>query len=346
MKFKVGDKVKFLNEKGGGIVSKIISNTLVHVAVSDGFEIPVMVNELILINSNTAAQKYFDNEPDLPPANISDTSSQNFNTPEPARKPYDIPAGIYICIVPLDQRLLIAGDAEIWLINNTGFDMIYALFLKDINGYLGNDYGSIPAFSKTNIQLADREQTEYYTNGVLQLLFFSDFIENIAAPVNKEYKFKAVKLLKEDNYIENSVFNKKAFIYKIYELPATDSKDVEKPASITDVQLKRDSLIHKHKIEDGFAEVDLHIETLCEEHVSLSKHEKMQVQLDYFTRCLENAISENYERVIFIHGVGAGVLKLEITKILEQYSFLEYFDASIARYGIGATEVLIYKKNK
>jgi len=61
---------------------------------------------------------------------------------------------------------------------------------------------------------------------------------------------------------------------------------------------------------------------------------------------MENAIAENYERVIFIHGVGAGILKLEVSKILEQYTFLEYFDASIAKYGIGATEVLIHKEKK
>ena len=40
MKFKVGDRVKFLNENGGGVVSKIVSPSMVNVAIEDGFEIP------------------------------------------------------------------------------------------------------------------------------------------------------------------------------------------------------------------------------------------------------------------------------------------------------------------
>nr|MCU0517076.1 hypothetical protein [Oscillatoria sp. Prado101] len=41
-----GDKVKFLNQPGGGIVSKIISKTMVNVMIADGFEIPTLTSEL------------------------------------------------------------------------------------------------------------------------------------------------------------------------------------------------------------------------------------------------------------------------------------------------------------
>ncbi|HOY33320.1 MAG TPA: DUF2027 domain-containing protein [Bacteroidales bacterium] len=345
MKFKVGDKVKFLNEKGGGIVSKIISNSMVNVA-SDGFELPVMVNELLLVTNRSAAERFFDEQKEGSPL-VYHAASEDKTPAEPKQnRPYNIPIGIYIGFVPLDQRLLIAGDVELFLVNNTEFDIIYALFLKDKEGFLGNDYGSIPPYSKANIQFTDREQSEYYCNGVLQVLYFSDFVDKIINPVSHEYKFKTVKLLKEDNYTENMVFDKRAFLHKICEPPVITEKDSreETQPKIPEAQLKRDSLIQKHKIDDGTAEVDLHIEALCEEYLSLGKHERLQIQLDYFTRCLENAISENYERVIFIHGVGAGILKLELSKILEQYPFLEYFDASIAKYGIGATEVLIHKE--
>ncbi len=348
MKFKVGDKVKFLNEKGGGIVSKIISNSMVQVAISDGFDVPVMVNELIVVNDTSAAGRMFDDQKHAEASSLLRPVAEKKNEEIPKSQPYKIPGGIYIAFVPLNQRLLITGNAEIFIINNTPFDIIYSLFLKDEEGYSGNDYGSIAAFSKHDIQLADSEQTEYYANGVLQVLFFSDSLKEIIEPASKKFSFKSAKLLKEDNYIENPVFNKKAFIYKICEPPVTTEKDkeLETQIKIPEAQLKRDSLIKKHKVDEGFAEVDLHIEALCEEHASLGKHEKLQIQLDYFNRCLEDAIAENYERVIFIHGVGAGILKLEITKVLEQNTMLEYFDASIAKYGIGATEVLIHRWKK
>ncbi len=40
MKFKEGDKVVFLNEKGGGIVTRVVDEEIVHVSIEDGFEIP------------------------------------------------------------------------------------------------------------------------------------------------------------------------------------------------------------------------------------------------------------------------------------------------------------------
>ena len=41
VKFKSGDKVRFLNDIGGGIVNKVNDNGIVVVQTSDGFEIPV-----------------------------------------------------------------------------------------------------------------------------------------------------------------------------------------------------------------------------------------------------------------------------------------------------------------
>ena len=51
MDFKIGDKVKFLNDVGGGVVTRIIDKTLVGVLVDDGFEVPVMASELIKTES-------------------------------------------------------------------------------------------------------------------------------------------------------------------------------------------------------------------------------------------------------------------------------------------------------
>jgi len=50
MKFKIGDKVKYLDEIGEGIVKKIYGD-LVIVEDSLGFEIPMKESKLILIKS-------------------------------------------------------------------------------------------------------------------------------------------------------------------------------------------------------------------------------------------------------------------------------------------------------
>jgi hypothetical protein len=48
MKFNIGDRVRFLNDVGGGKVVKYIDNETVAVLNQDDFEIPVLMSELIL----------------------------------------------------------------------------------------------------------------------------------------------------------------------------------------------------------------------------------------------------------------------------------------------------------
>ncbi|MFT6746283.1 MAG: hypothetical protein ACJAZ2_000622 [Glaciecola sp.] len=50
MDFQVGDKVSFLNEKLDGVVSKLVNRTTVEVATDDGFDVPVLGKELVLIH--------------------------------------------------------------------------------------------------------------------------------------------------------------------------------------------------------------------------------------------------------------------------------------------------------
>ena len=43
--------------------------------------------------------------------------------------------------------------------------------------------------------------------------------------------------------------------------------------------------------------------------------------------------------MIVIHGVGDGILKSEVRKILSKYEHLHFFDAPYREYGFGATQI-------
>ena len=77
MKVQVGDKVKFLNSSGGGIVSKIISPTLVNVMIEDGFEIPTMTSELIKVDPKGKVERMFDEEFPVASSQFAVRSSQS-----------------------------------------------------------------------------------------------------------------------------------------------------------------------------------------------------------------------------------------------------------------------------
>ena len=114
----------------------------------------------------------------------------------------------------------------------------------------------------------------------------------------------------------------------------------EAPAEVVHHQRKQ-PLINRYKTNHREAEVDMHIWELTDTHRNLTPGECFNIQISFFRECLESAIEENYTKIIFIHGVGNGILKTEIRKILDDYDYIEYFNASMAKYGVGATEVNI-----
>lgn len=94
-------------------------------------------------------------------------------------------------------------------------------------------------------------------------------------------------------------------------------------------------------------EVDLHIHELLDTHARMSNSEIIAVQLEHFERTLRNAEFKKIPRVVYIHGIGQGVLRAEIRKMLHQYyPNCEFMDAPYSHYGYGATEVRIRQNQR
>lgn len=100
-----------------------------------------------------------------------------------------------------------------------------------------------------------------------------------------------------------------------------------------------DNILMQYMVRPGEAEVDLHIEALHEKPDQLADSEKLDIQLRFFRTCLNHAMLNGVKRVVFIHGVGRGVLKTEIQRELDQYGNIQYIDAPMSVYGAGATDV-------
>ncbi|WP_298553521.1 DNA mismatch repair protein MutS [uncultured Algibacter sp.] len=91
-------------------------------------------------------------------------------------------------------------------------------------------------------------------------------------------------------------------------------------------------------------EVDLHIHHLAKSYKGMSNHEMLTLQLDTAVHKLEFAINKRIQKIVFIHGVGEGVLKMELEYLFGRYNNIKFYDANYQKYGLGATEVYIYQK--
>ena len=90
-------------------------------------------------------------------------------------------------------------------------------------------------------------------------------------------------------------------------------------------------------------EVDLHIEKLVRSFRNMSNHEILTLQMETAKRQLEFAIRKRISKIVFIHGVGEGILKAELDFLLGRYDNLKFYDADYQKYGLGATEVYFYQ---
>lgn len=91
-------------------------------------------------------------------------------------------------------------------------------------------------------------------------------------------------------------------------------------------------------------EVDLHIGKLVRNSRGMSNFEILNLQLDTAKRQLTFARSKRIQRIVFIHGVGEGVLKEELHFLLRKEDNLDFYDADYQKYGVGATEVYLFQK--
>lgn len=93
-------------------------------------------------------------------------------------------------------------------------------------------------------------------------------------------------------------------------------------------------------------EVDLHINQLINSTRGMDNYDMLNLQLDTAKRQIEFAIQKRIQRVVFIHGVGEGVLRTELEYLLNRYDNLKFYDADYQKYGRGATEVYIFQNVK
>jgi len=101
------------------------------------------------------------------------------------------------------------------------------------------------------------------------------------------------------------------------------------------------SLFKKEK-KEVILEVDLHINKLVKSTRNLDNYDILNLQLDTAKSKIEFAISKRILKIVFIHGVGEGVLKSELQSLLNKYP-VKHYDASYKKYGLGATEVYVFQ---
>ena len=349
MIFNIGDKVRFLNDVGGGSITRIINPQTVMVETEDGFEVPTAINELVKTNPDN--EKRIAPQEDIiikPAALVTKSNKGEFaaQLKNMAAKEVEVADVIPLQLAIVPKRTSTANELSytLQLINEGDMDILYT-FHSESTGLLQLlDKGSLESGILIELCILEQKELLSYSALHLQLLSFSNKSYNYPDPLCFTLSLGGINLQQKQLFKANAYFDEQALI-----LPITDnrfSRATYLSGGKTKIKSNFEGNTPKPLKQEStdLEEIDLHIDEILDSYNHLAPVEILEVQMARFRTTLEGAINGKTKRIVFIHGVGNGKLKFDLRKALEHdYPRLSFQDASFAEYGYGATMVIVKK---
>ncbi len=239
------------------------------------------------------------------------------------------------------------GTIDLHVVNDSNYFASYAIMRTDGKGMSTLIAAStIEPNTKEKIDTLNPMQVDGQTWAV-QLLMYKKIRTFSPQPVyNVEIKPKGVKMLRDGSFTDNDFFDCKAML-----LPVIKDEFAVKLEQLTAKEAAKGACegrqpevvkVSKPSKSTDLIEVDLHIDSLLPDTRGLDNRDMLEVQMKHVRTTMEQHCHTPGLRIVFIHGVGAGVLKGELRRFLERkYPKCPYQDASFREYGFGATMVTI-----
>lgn len=378
---KIGDKVRFLSEVGGGVVTGFQGKNIVLVEDADGFDIPMPIYECVVIETDdyniptpaakaaankkkaeeqlarsaTATSKpYGSTAASRPsaPASQADRLSKPEISPfrQPEMKGGDV-LNVFLAFVPEDIKAVSTTPFEAYLVNDSNYYMYYTYLSAEGKSWTARSHGVIEPNTKLLLEEFEKSELNDRERVAVQLVAFKDNRSFMMKPsVNVEIRIDTVKFYKLHTFQNSDFFETPALMYDIVKndqpikqvyVSAEELKEVLIQKKSVDAPSKPQTLI-KRGGKNEIVEIDLHISELLDDTRGMSNSEILNYQLDKFREVMEQYKKKREQRIVFIHGKGDGVLrKALLDELKRKYPDCRHQDASFQEYGFGATMVTI-----
>lgn len=357
---KIGDKVRFLNEVGGGIVAGFQGKNTVLVEDEDGFEIPMLITECVVIDTNdyNIPVKTTDNR-----QQTTDNGQQTMDDDDDEAhllrpmtfkaKPVERRGGdmlnISLGFTPVNIRELSNSAFEMYLINDCNYTLSFTLLTQTNCACHVRHTGVIEPNTKLFLEEFDRSILPELEKLTLQAIAYKEekpFLPK--APVYVGFRLDCPKFYKLHTFGESLFFEHPSYIVDVM-------KDDQPARSVfIDAKQLRDAILEpkreerpqvqtaRNTMRNGIIEVDLHASAILETEQGMDSKAILEYQLQVFHDEMKQHIKKKGTKIVFIHGKGDGVLRNALIKELRQnYKTCIFQDASFREYGFGATMVIV-----
>lgn len=222
---KIGDKVRFLSEVGGGRVSGFRGKDIVLVEDEDGFDVPMRITEVVVIGEEDYDTRHVVEVKQRQTAALQTEEEE----PEPADKPITFRAkpeerkggdklSAYLAFVPMNVKELMQTRFESYLVNDSNYYLRYTLLSAEGTAYTVRATGEVEPNTKAFIEEFGREDLQGLEHLCVQMLAYKrDKHFLLKPPVNVPLRIDGVKFYKLHTFDTNDFFEEPALIYTIIE---------------------------------------------------------------------------------------------------------------------------------
>ena len=378
---KKGDKVRFLSEVGGGKVAGFQGKNIVLVEDEDGFEIPMPINEVVVVEQDdyamgkmisakmeaqqkaeehAATELHQDSRSIKSILNDHDEQTDmhvdeydaadreiTFRAPVQEREGGN-KLSAYLAFVPVDIKEITHTRFETYIVNDSNYYIHYSYLVAEGNAWTLKSVGEVEPNTKLFIEEFGREVLNDMGRIGVQLTAYKKDKPFLLKPaIDVQFRIDPVKFYKLHVFEENEFFEQPSLLFTI-----VDNDEVARPLVVDSKRLKeqmyKDEKIIAHEgkkkrqKDDGTLVIDLHADELLETTAGMNAADILHYQLDVFKKTMDENKKKKGQKIVFIHGKGEGVLRHALVHELNyRYKSCTYQDASFQEYGYGATQVTI-----
>jgi hypothetical protein len=345
MELKIGDKVRYLDAVGGGIVKSFKGKDQVLVLEEDGFETPVLKRQCVVIESKPEASR---TEVSVKPVvKVTESRTSKGKTYLLPQNPDGERLNLSLAFLPSEGYSFQESVFESYLINESNFHLSYIYASCNGASWTCRASGVIEPNSKIFLEEFGRDVIQDLEKLSVQLLAFKeDRAYSYKQPLSVEIRLDTVKFYKIHCFRSNDFFDEDALVVPVVR------NDVPERSLMTDADVIREAMLAKKvektsasvplKPQKSLLEVDLHASSLLDTTSGMDAAAILEYQLGVFRSTMEANKGKKGTKIVFIHGKGEGVLRAALLKELKnKYGSCRAQDASFREYGFGATQVTI-----
>lgn len=232
---KIGDKVRFLSETGGGTVTGFQGKDIVLVEDEDGFDIPMPARECVVIETDDynvptpmAKAKQRQEKENKAAGYTAKAAERNLSEPQPRvvkpeisvyRQP-EMKGGdvlnVFLAFVPVDIKAVSTTSFETYLVNDSNYYLYYTYLTVEGKAASARSHGVIEPNTKLQLEEFEKSRLNDLERVGVQLIAFKEgrsFVQKPAFSV--EIRIDVVKFYKLHTFQPSDFFETPALIYDV-----------------------------------------------------------------------------------------------------------------------------------